>query len=283
MHTLKKLAIATATVSVLAISPLAATAADGDMSRQLTEARQEGSLWTAFALNRHLSPFSIDIDVENGVATLTGTVESDVDRDLAEQVALGVDGITKVDNKLEVKGDKAERRQQKGDERSFSTRFNDSTTTATVKSKLLWNQNTEGLDIKVTTVDGVVTLEGTADSAASSDLATRLARNTSGVHKVVNNVKVTGKTEPSAADQAKAKTSEAGEAISDAWITSKVKSSYLFSSNLDGMDIKVETQDGQVTLSGTTNSAAEKDLAVETAKNIRGVRGVSANALQVAK
>lgn len=282
MHILKKLAIATATVGFIALSPLAATAADGDLSRQLTEARQEGSLWTAFALNRHLSPFSIDVDVEHGVATLTGTVESSVDRDLAEQLALGVEGITKVDNQLEVKGDKTEQRKYKSGERSFSSRFNDSTTTATVKSKLLWNQNTEGLDIKVTTVDGVVTLEGTADSAAASDLATRLARNTSGVRQVTNKLQVTGNSKPTITDKAKATTSQAEEVISDAWITSKVKSSYLLSSNLDGMDIKVDTQNGQVTLSGVAGSAAEKDLAVETAKNIRGVRAVKADGLRVA-
>src|SRR5690606_38013479 len=109
MHTLKKLAMATATAGVLALSPIAAHAADGDLSRQLTEARQEGSVWTAFALNRHLSPFSIDVEIENGVAILTGEVESEVDRDLAEQVALGVEGIREVDNQLKVEGETADR------------------------------------------------------------------------------------------------------------------------------------------------------------------------------
>lgn len=72
MRTLNKIAIATATISMLSLGTLSAHAADGDMSRQLTEARQEGSVWTAFALNRHLSPFAIDVDIEHGVATLTG-------------------------------------------------------------------------------------------------------------------------------------------------------------------------------------------------------------------
>ena len=109
MHTLKKIAIATATASVLALGPMAAHAADGDISRQLTEARQEGSVWTAFALNRHLSPFTIDVDIDNGVAILTGEVESDVERDLAEQVALGVEGVNEVDNQLRVSGEEVQR------------------------------------------------------------------------------------------------------------------------------------------------------------------------------
>ena len=280
MRTLKKIAIATATIGVLALGPMAAHAADGDMSRQLTEARQEGSVWTAFALNRHLSPFTIDVDIENGVATLTGEVESEVDRDLAEQVALGVEGVSEVDNQLRVSGEDVQRSAE-GD-RTFSNRFNDATTTATVKSKLLWNRNTEGLDIKVSTRNGVVTLDGNTSSSAASELAERLARNTDGVRQVENNLNVSGDgADASTADKARDRADEAGGAISDAWITSKVKSSFLFSNNLDGLDISVETKDGQVTLSGQVANDTEKSLAVETAENIRGVRGVDADSLRV--
>ncbi|MFA5677814.1 MAG: BON domain-containing protein [Pseudomonas sp.] len=277
MRELKRIAIATATISVLVMGPLSALAADGDTSRQLTEARQEGSVWTAFALNRHLSPFAIDVDIEHGVATLTGEVESEVERDLAAQVALGVEGVTEVDNQLRVTGEQVQRNTDS--DRSFSARFDDATTTATVKSKLLWNRNTEGLDIKVSTRNGVVTLDGQAASSAASELAERLARNTEGVRQVDNNLKVSA--DAGTADRAKARVDDAGNAISDAWITSKVKSSFLFNSNLDGLDISVDTKDGQVTLSGQVASETEKSLAVETAENIRGVRDVNANSLRV--
>ena len=277
MRTLKKITLATATVSALTLGSMSAYAADGDMSRQLTEARQEGSVWTAFALNRHLSPFAIDVDIENGVATLTGEVESDVERDLAEQVALGVEGVNEVDNQLRVSGEGAQRTAD-GD-RTFSDRFNDATTTATVKSKLLWNRNTEGLDIKVNTRNGIVTLEGRAGSEAASELAERLARNTEGVRRVENNLAVSA--EGGTADKARDRVDDAGGAISDAWITSKVKSSFLFSSSLDGLDISVDTKDGQVTLSGQVANDTEKSLAVETAENIRGVRGVNADNLRI--
>lgn len=277
MRTLNKIVVATATISMLSLGTLSAYAADGDMSRQLTEARQEGSVWTAFALNRHLSPFAIDVDIEHGVATLTGEVESDVERDLAEQVALGVEGVTEVDNRLQVSGEEVQR--QADSERSFSARINDATTTATVKSKLLWNRNTEGLDIKVSTRNGVVTLEGQAQSDAASELAERLARNTEGVSQVDNQLKVTA--EAGTAERAREQVDNAGSAISDAWITSKVKSSFLFSSSLDGLDISVDTREGNVTLSGQVASEAEKSLAIETAENIRGVRDVNATALRV--
>ncbi|GAB3371130.1 BON domain-containing protein [Azotobacter armeniacus] len=74
-----------------------------------------------------------------------------------------------------------------------------------------------------------------------------------------------------------------GDAVSDTWITSKVKATFLADSDLDGMDIKVETNQGVVSLSGTVSTEAEKELAVQKAKSIKGVTGVSADALMVAE
>lgn len=277
MHTMKKLVLATATASLVSLAPLSAQADDTDISRQLSEARQEGSIWTAIALNRHLSPFSIDVDVETGTATLTGTVETEVDRDLAEQVALGIDGVDSVDNQLEIDPN-VESNDKTSD---FATQVRDATITATVKSKLLWNRHTEGLDINVDTKDGVVTLQGTAQSSEARDLAGKLAANTDSVRDVENGIDVVDA--PGTADKAKSAMNQAGEAVSDAWVTSKVKSSLLFNRNLDGLEIEVETADGEVSLAGVVNSSEEKALAEETAGNIRGVKGVDASELRVVK
>lgn len=277
MHQLKTLALATATAGLIGLAPFAAYAAQSDTSRELIEARQEGSIWTAFALNRHLNPFTIDVDVENSSAKLTGKVETDVERDLAEQIALGIEGVKKVDNQLTL--DPAFEAKASS-EPSLSQRFDDATLAATVKSKLLWNSNTEGLDIKVSAANGTVSLTGSAQSAEAKELAGRLAANTDGVREVNNLLSV------SAVDSTAAKVQNAADktavAISDTWITSKVKSSFIYSRNLDGLNIFVDTQKGMVSLSGSVLSNAEKQLAIETARNIRGVRGVDADALRVA-
>lgn len=274
MHRIKPLALATLTAGAIGLSPLA-SAADADLSRQLGEARQEGSIWTAIALNRHLSPFSIDVDVENGTAMLSGSVESDIDRDLAEQLALGSQGIDKVDNRLQVDA-RLEDRERKG---GLAQQVDDATLTAMVKSKLLWNSNTEGLDIDVESREGVVTLRGHARSAEAKELAGRLTENTEGVRGVNNHLSVSES--DSNAARVQQATDDTGQAISDAWITSKVKSSYLYDRQLDGLEITVKTEDGVVHLSGTVLSSAEKELAIETARNIRGVRGVEADALRI--
>ncbi|MDO9625895.1 MAG: BON domain-containing protein [Pseudomonas sp.] len=277
MHKLKALALATASASLIAFMPLAAHAEQGDLSSQLSEARQEGSIWTAFALNRHLSPFKIDVDVENGKALLTGSVETAVERELAEQVALGIEGVNTVDNQLQVD---PQIEPTASSEPTLAQRFDDATLVATVKSKLLWNSNTEGLDIKVASNNGVVTLSGSAPTPAAKELAGRLAANTNGVRQVQNQLTV------SAADTNAAKAqqaaTDAGAAISDAWISSKVKSSLLYSRNLDGLNISVTTKAGQVTLGGSVLSEAEKQLAIETTRNIRGVQAVEAAGLSIA-
>lgn len=280
MYKLKQLAIATATAGLVVLSPMAAHADDSDMNRQLDDARAEGSVSTAIATNRNLSPFSIDVDVEGNTAVLTGEVESEVEKDLAEQIAADIDGIENVDNQLQVgkEGD-----HNKAGERTLADRMSDTSATATIKSKLLWNNSTEGLDIHVDTENGVVTLTGETDSSASKELAERLAEDTDGVREVRNELQVTGEdateTEGTVAETA----DDAGNVISDAWITSKVKSSYLFSRSLSGLDISVDTDNGKVVLEGSVGTDAEKDLAEQTAKNIRGVKEVDSSALSVAE
>lgn len=280
MHKLKTLAYATATAGMLALSPANALA-QASPNNDVAEARLEGSVATAFALNRHLNPFRIQVEVQDQTAILTGTVENGVNRDLAKEVALSIEGIEEVDNQLEIDIGVD---QSDAERTSLANTLNDATTTATVKSKLLWNRHTQGLDIDVDTNNSVVTLTGAADSDAARELAERLASNTAGVRDVRNNIVVSEEPGTAArAQQAAGQAAdEAANAVSDVWITSKVKSSLLFSRSLDGMDISVMSRNGAVTLSGRVDSEEHKQLAIETARNIRGVASVDAQALRVA-
>ena len=61
-----------------------------------------------------------------------------------------------------------------------------------------------------------------------------------------------------------------------------MKSTFIADQNLSGLDIKVETNQGVVSLSGTVATDAERDLAIAKAKEIEGVRDVSADALKAA-
>jgi osmotically-inducible protein OsmY len=259
--------IGVALVAGLALAGTAQAESDWDW----TEARQEGAIWAAYALNAHLNPFRLNIDVKDGTATLRGTVSGEVEKELAEQIALGVEGIERVDNKIEVAGDRdaAQAREDGG----FGQRVTDASTTAAVKSRLLWNRATHGTDIKVSTENGRVHLSGTVGSGAERDLAERVAQNTRGVDRVENDIRV---------DNAASGTQlgDAGDAVSDTWITTKVKTSLLLDNQVEGGRIEVRTRDGEVKLSGELDSDEERNLAIEIASDIRGVKHVDASELK---
>ncbi|MBM7063112.1 BON domain-containing protein [Pseudomonas sp. UL073] len=75
---------------------------------------------------------------------------------------------------------------------------------------------------------------------------------------------------------------KAEDAVSDTWITSKVKSTFVADKDLSALDIKVETNQGVVALSGVVATDAERDLAIAKTKSIKGVKAVSADGLKSA-
>jgi hyperosmotically inducible periplasmic protein len=179
--------ITTAVAASLSLASLAAHADSSRFEGATRDAWITGKVETAFVLNRHLNPFAINTDVEGGAVHLTGVVEDDIDRDLAEEVAKGIEGVTDVDNDLEVDRDRAEMAEGKTKgKRDFGSWVDDATTTAAIKSKLLASPNTKGLQIDVDTADDVVTLSGSVASEQERDLAEEIARNTGDVEDVRN-------------------------------------------------------------------------------------------------
>jgi osmotically-inducible protein OsmY len=151
-----------------------------------------GKIETALTLNGQLNPFAIKTEVNGGVVRLTGTVAADVDRDLAGEIARGIDGVIKVDNDLEIGAAGVETADEAPaqDRRDFGSWVDDATTTAVIKSKLLGNGSTSGLKIDVDTADDVVTLTGRVESSGEKQLAEEIAKNTGDVESVRNHLVV---------------------------------------------------------------------------------------------
>lgn len=74
---------------------------------------------------------------------------------------------------------------------------------------------------------------------------------------------------------------ESEKPVSDTWVTTKVKADLLATKDVSGTEIKVETLNGTVKLSGRVSSQAQKDKAVEVATKIKGVVSVDASGLTV--
>lgn len=84
-------------------------------------------------------------------------------------------------------------------------------------------------------------------------------------------------------DKPKAATAQhdSHQPVDDTWITTKVKADLLASSNVPGTEVKVDTVNGVVTLSGTVSTQAEKDKAIKVTRAIKGVKNVEAAGLKV--
>ncbi len=160
-----------------------------DAQSSVKDAWLDGKLETALLFNEYLNSFAIDTDVKNGVAYLSGSVESDIDRDLAGQIAESIEGVSDVKNDLVVDTAKvkaASSQDGQSAKQGFKASVLNATLTARVKSELLVNSNTSGLAINVDSNHGVVTLTGEVASAEEKDLAEKIAANADGADKVRN-------------------------------------------------------------------------------------------------
>jgi hyperosmotically inducible periplasmic protein len=147
--------------------------------------------------------------------------------------------------------------------------------TTSVKTHLMADDLVRARNINVDTRDRVVTLTGTVQSAAEENQALQIARNTKGVSDVVDNITVSASelgAAPTTGDFGKIPSvTSATEALTDAGITARVKSTLLANPDVSGLRIDVDTRDGIVTLTGTVSSAAQKARAVELAGKIEHV------------
>jgi hyperosmotically inducible protein len=148
-----------------------------------------GKLEAALIFNDQISVFDIDTEVNGDTATLSGVVSTAVEKDIAEQVALSVDGISNVENKLTIDS-KVEKSKPKKALHSMADQLSDAKITTMIESKMAVNDQLSAWDIDVDTKDRKVSLNGKVESEAVKNLAQLVAENTDGVASVENNLVV---------------------------------------------------------------------------------------------
>ncbi|MBA4391758.1 MAG: transport-associated protein [Syntrophus sp. (in: bacteria)] len=143
----------------------------------------------------------------------------------------------------------------------------DSRIESTARKSYVFKTYLKADDIKIQSMNGVVSLTGTVSEESHKSLAQETVASLPGVKSVDNKLEVKG---------------DRPAENSDAWIMTKVKTTLLFHRSVSGFKTEVNVKDGIVTLQGEATSQAQKDLATEYAKDVEGVKDVK-NEMTVAK
>jgi osmotically-inducible protein OsmY len=219
-------------------------------AQDVTDAATTAAVKSKFLADSKVSGLNINVDTKNNVVTLTGTVHSAAEKAEAVRLARTTTGVKSVVSHLTVEpvktpandtktAAKADAKEAKADAKDKADEAKDKTKSAAKK-----------------------TGEATEHAAKKTGQATEHA-----AEKTGDAAKKAGKATENAAK-------DAGANITDASITSAVKTKLLADTKVGGLKIDVDTNSHVVTLSGPVHSAAEKAEAVRLAKNTTGVKSV---------
>jgi osmotically-inducible protein OsmY len=221
-----------------------------------TDSRIESSAAKSYVFKTTLKDDSIKTESKDGIVTLTGTVAEASHKSLAEDTVSSLPGVKSVDNQLVVSGEQP-------------VEHSDGWITTKVKTALLFHRNVSASGTTVYTKDGVVTLQGVANSMAAKELTTEYAKDIDNVKEVKNEMTI--------AQNPAVPSETVGDKIDDASITAQVKSSLLSHRSTSALHTGVSTTDGVVTLTGAAKNDAEKSLVTKLATDINGVTSVVNN------
>jgi hyperosmotically inducible periplasmic protein len=138
----------------------------------------------ALLFHRNVRATKTDVNVKDGVVTLSGEASSMAQKELTTEYAKDIDNVKEVKNEMTIAKTPAKPSETIGET------IDDASITAQVKSALLTHRSTSALKTKVSTTDGVVTLSGIAKNAAEKSLVTKLVTDIDGVKSVINNMTI---------------------------------------------------------------------------------------------
>jgi osmotically-inducible protein OsmY len=202
----------------------------------------------ALRLNRRLRPYPIAVDADAGIVTLRGEVPGEAERERAEAVAAAVPRVERVENRLVI-DPRLEPPPQV--ERSFGEALDDRTLAMRVELAFFLNRRLKGTDLEVSAYRGELSLSGEVARAEQRDLAVAVARDTPGVTRVTDRVRVAGQI-------------EAGGPVDEVIRTLRANP-VLGAYELDAVE-----SEGRLVLRGNVAHEAERELAAALAREVTG-------------
>jgi osmotically-inducible protein OsmY len=207
----------------------------------------------SYVFKTYLTGDNVKVSSKEGEVTLSGTVNQDSHKSLAQETVANLPGVTSVDNRLELKGE-------------HPSESSNEWIALKVNTMLVLNRNVSPLNTKVYVEEGIVTLRGEADNEAQRDLITEYVKDINGIEGVKNEMTV--------AKASKKADRSIKEKIDDASITAQVKMALMSHRSTSVRGTKVATKDGIVTLTGIAKNGSEKDLVTKFVGDIHGVNSV---------
>lgn len=241
--------VAAAALALLVALPTASSAAPrgSDNSPDLTDTQIQNAVESELLLDSGVFSHRIDLMVNEGVATLSGSVDNILAKDRATRLAQSIKGVRSVVDQIEV----------------IPADRTDSQIRRDIEDALVSDPAVESFEIAATVLDGAVTLTGTVDSWAEQELAVAAAKSVKGVRRVVDAIDV-----------------EANFDRSDAEIQRDVTGRLANDVRVDSSLITTTVEDGVVKLIGTVGSASEKRTAETVAWTV-GAKAVDTDNLEV--
>lgn len=183
----------------------------------------------------------IGVEVDHGVVTLTGTVDSYAKKHAAQQAAHRLAGVRDVANDIVVRPVGSKGR-------------TDTEIAQAVRHALEWNALVPADRIRSTVEQGEVKLEGSVDSWTEREEAARAIRSLAGVRAVINELSVTP------------------EWVEAEIVRGSIEDALRRQVEREADRIHVSVRDGIVHLSGTVRTWAERRAIVGAASHAPGIR-----------
>lgn len=137
--------------------------------------------------------------------------------------------------------------------------IDDNSISMAVDAALLRDDRVAAHLVDTQTTDGVVTLSGSVDSLLARDRAVQVTETIKGVRSIINRIEVIP------------------EQRTDSVILGDIKKALTRDPATDAYEVTTRVKDGKVTLSGTVDSWAEKQLAAQVVKGVKGVVDIENN------
>jgi osmotically-inducible protein OsmY len=204
---------------------------------------------SSLAADPLLKSDAVTVKMYRSVATLGGTTRNLIDKHRAAALARSVTGVIAVVNKIDVKP---------------RVHLSAEDIENSVRDALLANRATESFQISVDAgPNGAVQLTGQVDSWGERQLAGYVAKSVAGITELHNDLEV-----------------DYLPRRPDSEIASEIKGLLKWDAEIEDSTIDVSVRDGIAQLSGTVESAADKDRAMTIAWSA-GSKQVDAHALDV--